>query len=139
MLILDTNVLSELMRPRPNAGVMDRLNAATPGSLHATAISEAELRVGAALLPEGARKRRLIEKIDILIFRELRDRVIPFDGAAARSFADIVAVRRAAGRPIALADAQIAAIAVSRDGTLATRNVKDFDGCGVALADPWAD
>jgi toxin FitB len=102
-----------------------------------TAITEAELFYGAALLPDG-RRRRLLEAVLIqLLAAQFADRILPFDSAAAREFAGIAATRRRAGRAIGEADARIAAIARSRGAILATRNVSDFAGCGVKVIDPW--
>ncbi len=123
MIILDTNVLSETLRPTPSTRV--------------PAITESELLYGIALLPAG-RRRQSLESVAGLIFAEdLAGRVLPFDRAAAREFADIAASRRRAGRPISEADARIAAIARSRGAAVATRNVGDFAGCRLELIDPW--
>ena len=92
---------------------------------------------GVALLPEGARRQSLKSVVDLILAEDLAGRVLPFDSAAAREFADIAASRRRAGRPISEADARIAAIARSRAAALATRNVGDFAGCRLELIDPW--
>jgi predicted nucleic acid-binding protein len=106
-------------------------------ALFTTTIAEAELLYGIALLPE-ARRRQSLEAVVGLIFAEnLAGRVLPFDSAAAREFADIAATRHRAGRPISEADARIAAIARSRGAALATRNIGDFVGCQLELIDPW--
>ena len=138
MILLDTNVLSELMRPAPDPAV-ERWFAAQPdASLFISAITEAELQYGAALLPSGKRRSALTAEIDAMLEEDFNGRILPFDRSAAQAFAVIAADRRQAGRPISQADAQIAAIARSRGAALATRNVSDFDGCGVEVINPWS-
>jgi predicted nucleic acid-binding protein len=107
-------------------------------ALFSTAVTEAELLYGIALLPESRRRRSLEEAIVRILNERLAGRILPFDRAAAREFADITATRRRAGRPIGEADARIAAIARSRGASLATRNIADFTDCGLELIDPWA-
>ncbi len=138
MIILDTNVLSELMKPTPRPGVV-RWAASQPAtSLHTTSITEAEIRHGVLLLPKG-RRRDAIEAAAAAMFDDdLGGRVLPFGRDAARAYAHIALSRRRAGRPIAQLDAQIAAIAQSTGAALATRNVVDFEGCGIDLVDPFA-
>ena len=106
-------------------------------SLFTTAITEAELFYGAALLPDGRRRQSLEAVIIQLLATQFAGRILPFDSAAAREFADIAAARRRAGRPIGEADGRIAAIVRSRGAMLATRNVSDFNGCGIIIVDPW--
>lgn len=137
MILLDTNVLSELMRPAPDPAVERWLAAQPDASLFISAITEAELRYGAALLPSGKRRSALTAEIDGMLEEDFDGRILPFDRLAAQAFAAIAADRRQAGRPISQADAQIAAIARSRGASLATRNVPDFDGCGVEVINPW--
>jgi len=138
MIILDTNVLSETLRPTPSATVLEWMRSEPALALFTTAITEAELLYGIALLPDGRRRRSLQEVVVRIFAEDLADRVLPFDRAAAHEFADIAASRRRAGRPISEADARIAAIARSRGAALATRNVEDFVGCGLELINPWA-
>ena len=138
MILLDTNVLSELMRPAPDLAVEQWLAAQPDASLFISAITEAELRYGAALLPGGKRRSALTAEIDGMLEEDFDGRILPFDRLAAQAFAAIAADRRQAGRPISQADAQIAAIARSRGGALATRNVQDFDGCGIEVINPWS-
>ena len=137
MIILDTNVLSETLRPAPSPRVLEWMRAEPASALFSTAISESELLYGIALLPGGRRRQSLETVIDLIFAQDLAGRVLPFDSAAAREFADIAASRRRAGHPISEADARIAAIARSRGAALATRNVSDFAGCGLELIDPW--
>jgi predicted nucleic acid-binding protein len=138
VILLDTSVVSELTRPAPAAAVFAWAAAQPWGALHITAVTEAELRLGLALLPDGARRAALAAKVEQMIVEGLSGRVLPFDRAAAAHYAAFMAARRRAGRPVAMADAQIAAIARARGAAvLATRNTVDFEGCGVPLLDPW--
>ena len=137
MILLDTNILSELMRPAPEQGVEQWLADQPDASVFISAITEAELRYGVAFLPSGKRRSALAAVIDGMLSEDFAGRILPFDSAAAVAFADIAAERRSAGRPISNADAQIASIAKSRGAALATRNLPDFDGCGIAIVNPW--
>lgn len=138
MILLDTNVLSELMRPAPDPGVERWLAGQPDASVFISAITEAELRYGAALLPGGKRRSALVAEIEGMLEEDFNGRILPFDSLAARAFAAIASDRRHAGKPISQADARIAAIARSRGASLATRNVPDFDGCGIEVINPWA-
>ena len=137
MIVLDTNVISEIFRPRPDARVVAWLEALT-GDVAITAITLAELLAGVRRLPDGARKRTLAGRIESVVtpYRDGRS-VLAFDDAAANRYADILAARESAGSPISTADAQIAAICRVHDATCATRNTKDFEHTGVELVDPW--
>lgn len=137
MILVDTNVISELMRIEPAQIVLDWFGQHDAADLFISAITEAELRTGVAILPDGQRRDRLQLAIDAMIDQDFQTRVLPFDSPAARAYAEIAAQRRAAGRPIAEADCQIAAIARAKGAPVATRNVKDFDGCGIRLINPW--
>lgn len=137
MIVLDTNVVSEALRPTPSAKVLVWMRSEPLTALFTTSITEAELRYGAALSPDGRRRRSLEAAIMQILATQFPGRILPFDSTAAREFADIAAARRRAGRPIAEADARIAAIARSRGASLATRNVTDFAGCGLNVIDPW--
>lgn len=137
MIVLDTNVLSELIRRDPDEGVlqwMDSLDAATVAT---TAITAAELLYGIARLPPGRRSALLSEASRRLIDDDLGGRVEPFDAASAAHYAALVSDRERAGRPIGVADGQIAAICRHLGATLATRNTVDFEGTGIDLIDPW--
>ena len=138
MIILDTNVLSELLRPSPTRQVEAWLSAQDGTQVYFTTIGEAELRHGVAIMPAGKRRAELSKAIEGMLNEDFRDRVLPFDRAAARAYAAIAAERRAAGRPISQFDCQICAIARARDAVIATRNTADFEGCGVVLVDPWS-
>lgn len=136
-ILLDTNVLSELMRARPEPAVRAWIARQRPDSLFVSAVTQAEMLLGAALLPVGKRRAALETALRSMFDQEFADRVLPFDGAAALRYAEIATTRRRAGRPMSQFDAQIAAIAGSRGLRLATRNLKDFEGCGMRLLDPW--
>ena len=137
MIVLDTTVLSEPLRPTPSAKVLDWMRSQPKTALFTTTMTEAELLYGVALLPQGKR-RDLLEAIVGRIFAvHLAGRILPFDSAAARDYADIAAARRHSGRPMSEPDARIAAIARSRGAELATRNVADFAGCELEGINPW--
>ncbi|MEY2514747.1 MAG: toxin FitB [bacterium] len=137
MIVLDTNVLSELMRERPAAQVVEWLDARDTDSLAITAITVAELLYGVARLDDGARKTRLATAVSALVHEDFGGRVLPFDATAAVHYAEVVSGRERQGRPVSTADAQIAAISRSHDAALATRNVRDFEATGVEILDPW--
>ena len=137
-MLLDTNVVSELIRKSPAPAVINWVSDHPLEDLFLSAVSEAELRYGAAILPAGRRRDTLFLKIDAMLRDAFEDRVLPFDSDAARAYGNIAAVRRSAGRPVAPADCQIAAIAASRGMTVATRNVRDFEDMGIEILDPWA-
>lgn len=136
MIVLDTNVLSEVMRPSPAASVAQWMGSKGADELFTTAVTEAEILLGVKILPDGHRKLAL-ENAAKRVFSLIAGRILPFDSLAAQAFAEIVAERRAAGRPIMDFDAQIAAISRSRAMALATRNVSDFYGIGITVIDPW--
>ena len=138
MIVLDTNVLSELMRGSPDSRVLGWLDREDARGLFVTAVSEAEIRTGLGLLPDGRRRREWTVAADRVLVEVFRGRVLPFDAAAARVYSEITSKRRAAGRPISQFDCQIAAIARSRGMGVATRDVEGFAGCGVEVIDPWA-
>lgn len=138
MIVLDTNVLSELLRPVPDPRVEAWMAAREGADLWFTTVGEAELLYGLALLPAGRRRDALADAIEAILETDLRDRILPFDRPAALAYATIAVARRAAGRPMSLPDGQIAAIALTHGATVATRNTRDFAGCGIAVLDPWA-
>jgi predicted nucleic acid-binding protein len=137
MIILDTNVVSELLRPDPARQVERWLSEQDGATVYFTTVSEAELCHGVALLPAGKRRTALAQAIEGMLEEDFRDRILPFDRAAARAYAAIAAEHRAAGRPISQFDCQIAAIARARGAAVATRNTGDYDGCGIPVIDPW--
>ena len=137
MFVLDTNVVSEFMQERPHAAVLHWLDERLARDLHVTAVTQAEVLAGIAILPEGKRRQLLATAAHSAFGGMFRDRVLPFDRLAAHAYAGIAAVRRRAGRPISQADCQIAAIAISRGGTVVTRNVRDFEGIEIAVVNPW--
>lgn len=137
MIVLDTNVLSELMRAAPADAVMRWVRARSATSLYTTSITQAEILYGVRLLPAGKRRNAIESAADAMFREDFAGRVLPFAGDAARSYARIAAERRRVGKPISQADAQIAAIADAAGGKLATRNVADFTHCGIDVVDPW--
>jgi predicted nucleic acid-binding protein len=137
MIILDTNVVSELLRPVPSPAVEAWLAVQDGTTVFFTAIGEAELRLGVAILPAGRRRTRLAEAIDAMLEEDFRDRILPFDTVTAQAYAANAATRRAAGRPISQFDCQIAAIARIRQAVLATRNTADYEDCGIEVINPW--
>jgi len=137
VILLDTNVLSELIRREPDEGVVSWLDSLDTAAVATTAITAAELFYGVARLPQGRRKQQLSEAIHGLIEEDFDGRVEPFDVTAAVHYAGLVSDRDALGRPIGVADAQIAAITRKLGATLATRNIDDFKDTGVDLIDPW--
>ena len=136
-MLLDTNVVSELMRESPEPSVVRWVSGHPVEDLFLSAVSEAELRYGAAILPMGRRRETLFFKIEAMLRDAFEDRVLPFDSDAARTYGHIAAARRSAGRRVASADCQIAAIAAARRMRLVTRNVRDFEHMGVEIVDPW--
>ena len=137
MLILDTNVISEIMRLSPSPRVQDWWSQQNRADLFTSTVTMAEILYGIELLSKGKRRDRLLTEAEAMFAQDFSGRILPFDEEAARAFAEIAAARRAQGRPMAEFDAQIAAIARSRRATLATRNTADFEGCGVRLENPW--
>ena len=135
--LLDTNVLSELLRAAPDPAVVAWVIAQPGESLFVAAVTEAEMRLGVRLLPAGKRRQALEIAVAAMFAEDFAGRIRPFDTAAVSGYVDIVWKRRAAGRPISQFDAQIAAIALCHGHQLATRNGSDFEGCGIALVDPW--
>ena len=137
MIVLDTNVLSELMKAAP-AGTVMRWVAAQPAmSLYTTSITQAEILHGIMLLPSGRRRSALEAAAEAMFKEEFDGRVLPFGSDAARLYARIAAERRHIGRAISHFDAQIAAIARSNGAAVATRDVSDYDHCGITVINPW--
>jgi hypothetical protein len=139
VIVLDTNLVSEMMRPAPSRRVADWLAAQPASRLFVTTISQAEVLFGVALLPPGRRRDALARQAEATFEEDFAGRLLPFGQDAARQYPGIVVQRRRNGRPISTLDAQIASIALSHGATLATRNIRDFEDCGVALFNPWDD
>ena len=139
MVLLDTNVVSELMRDTPSAEVLSWMDERPTRELFVTAVTEAEIRTGIAILPSGARRRGLADAAERTLGVLFAGRILPFDSGAARAYADIAATSRAASRPISQSDCQIAAIARSSGMAVATRNARDFAVTGIEVIDPWSD
>ena len=140
MFILDTNVVSELMRPAPDPAIASWVAERATSSLFLTAVTEAELRFGLAVMPPGKRRDGLAAGLERMLETGFANRILPFDSAAARAYAGIAAARcrrGRLGRPAAQADCQIAAIARSRGMAVATRNVRDFEEMGIDVFNPW--
>jgi len=139
MIVLDTNVLSETLRPVPEPSVLDWLANQPRASLFITTITRGEILYGIRLLSDGKRRRGLWDAAKKIFDEDFADQVLSFDGDAADMYAEIAASRRTAGKPISQFDAMIVAMARSRGAGLATRNVKDFENCGVDVVNPWTD
>jgi predicted nucleic acid-binding protein len=137
MIIIDTNVISELLRPTPEPAVEVWLSAQDGLSIYLTAISEAELRYGVAIMTSRKLRDGLSNVIDHILRDDMAGRILPFDSAAARAYADIADTRRSAGKQISQVDCQIAAIARAHNAPVATRNTPDFEDCGIDLINPW--
>ena len=138
MIILDTNVLSALMRPAPEPAVVAWLDTQPGQSVWITSITLFESRFGLALLPKGRRQQTMVAAFARLVGEDLEGRVLNFDSAAAVEAAALAAERRRAGRPVDIRDTQIAGIALARRATVATRNVRHFQDLKVPVIDPWA-
>jgi len=139
MILLDTNLLSELLRPSPDRKVMSWFDSQPRASLFTTTVTKAEILYGVSLLPEGQRKTALQQAVLEVFATDMAGRMLPFDEDAATAYASIAASRKQAGSPISQFDAMIAAIAACHGAILATRNIKDFQSCGIELINPWQD
>ena len=139
MIVLDTNVISEFMSPTADRAVIAWLRRQPLKVLATTAINLFEIRYGLALLPEGRKRQALTENFEVFLERGFRQRILPFDERAAGHCVDIMWERRRQGRAMdrILPDALVASIARSHDASIATRDIGDFDGCGVDLINPW--
>ncbi len=138
MIILDTNVLSALMRTAPEDPVVAWLDRQPAKSVWITSVTLFEARLGLALLPTGRRRQTLETAFARLLKEDLENRVLDFDSAAANEAASLAAERQQAGRPVDMRDTQIAGIALARRATLATRNVRHFGDLKIPIVDPWA-
>ena len=137
MIVLDTNVLSELMRQQPAAAVLTWANQLSAQDVAITAMNEAEILQGIVRLPDSQRRQQLQQGWETLLSTVFQQQVLPFNSAAAQWFAALVSHREGMGRPISTADAVIAATALAHEGHLATRNTADFDAIGLQLINPW--
>lgn len=138
MILLDTNVVSALMRRDPEAAVVSWLDNQPAESIWTTSITVFEVRTGLELLEPGRRRQQLEKTFEELLADELEGRVQSFDKAAAIAAGTIAAQRQSAGRSLGIRDVQIAGIATARRASLATRNTRHFDGLGIDLLDPWS-
>jgi hypothetical protein len=139
MIVLDTNVISEVLRPVPEPSVLDWLANQPRSSLFTTTATRGEILYGIRLLSDGKRRRGLWDAAKKIFDDDFADQVLSFDSDAADMYAEIAASRRSAGKPISQFDAMIVAMARSRGASLATRNVKDFEDCGVDVINPWTE
>lgn len=137
MILLDTNVLSALMRTEPDAVVVGWLDTQPSESIWTTSVTLFEVRTGLELLPSSRRRRHLEDAFERVLNEDLNGRVLSFDWAAANAAGSLVARRQRAGKSLELRDAQIAGIALARKATVATGNVRHFRDLGVRLVDPW--
>jgi toxin FitB len=137
MIVLDTNVISELFKPVPDAGMLVWMSRQPEMTLFTTTITRGELLYGVRRMPDGQRKDALMLGLSRLFDLRLLGRVLDYDGEAADAYADIAVMRRSEGRPISQSDAMIAGVVRSRGADLATRNVSDFAGCGITVINPW--
>lgn len=137
MILLDTNVVSETLRPLRSRNVSDWFASTRREELFVSSVTKAELLLGLAIMPAGRRKMELATVIWRFLAQELRTEVLEFGSREAEHYAEIASERRTAGRPIGQSDAQIAAIARARGLSIATRNVRDFEGCGIVVVNPW--
>jgi predicted nucleic acid-binding protein len=138
VIVLDTNVLSALMRRDPDALAVAWLDGQPGESIWTTAVTVFEIRFGLELLPPGRRRRQLEAAFSRALAEDFEGRVLPFDEDAAREAAARAAERRSAGKPVDFRDVEIAGIVAARRATLATRNVRHFQGLGIGVVDPWA-
>lgn len=137
MIVLDTNVVSELMKFSRSAAVVDWVSLQQPSDLFITTITVAEILYGIEVLPRGKRRDQFLLQAEGAFHNDFGGRILSFEEPAAREYSKIASERRRRGRPIPFADAQIAAIARVQGAALATRNTDDFEGCGVRLINPW--
>ncbi|MFN0190658.1 MAG: type II toxin-antitoxin system VapC family toxin [Aestuariivirga sp.] len=139
MIVVDTNVISEPLKPVPNSRVLHWLVSQSEQSLFFSSISLAEILFGMAIMRDGKRKNSMVSGFEDLARKQFGDRILHFDAAAARCFAELAAKMRAAGQGIALFDCQIAAIALAHDFAVATRDERPFRAAGLRVINPWAE
>jgi predicted nucleic acid-binding protein len=137
MIIVDTHVVSEAMRPQPSPAVLDWLNAQDSNLLFITTITLAEIGYGLRVLPDGLRRRQLQTRFEQFTAQAFEERVLDFTAAAAHAYAEIMGYRKETGHAMSLPDGQIAGIAFAHGFAVATRNIKDFEDCGIELISPF--
>lgn len=137
MIILDTNVVSELMRQQPDPNVINWIQSYNADRFTLTAITVAEIMRGLTRLPEGKRRRELANSFDQFINKAFSQKILPFDTRAAMIFGDLAANREKSGKSIDTVDMMIAAIAKTHSAAIATRNTRDFEACQITLMNPW--
>lgn len=137
MIVVDTNVISEVMRPQPSPVVLDWLNTQDSNLLFITTVTLAEIGYGLRVLPDGLRRRQLQTRFEQFIAQAFEERVLDFTAPAAHAYAEIMGHRKEAGRAMSLLDGQIASIARAHGFAVATRNIKDFEDCGIELINPF--
>lgn len=138
MIVLDTNVLSDTMRPLPNPALIAWLNRQDIQTLYITAVSLAELRFGIARLDDARKKTDLTERLDLMLDQVFERRILPFTAAAAQVFADRMAAARRNGSAVGFQDGMIAACVAASGFSIATRDTSPFDAMGIAVTNPWA-
>jgi predicted nucleic acid-binding protein len=138
VIVLDTNVISELMRPKPHAGVLAWVAAQPRARLCTTCVNQAEILYGIAALPAGRRRTALATAAEAMFAEDFSGRILPFNAAAAARYPEIVLTRRRGGSPIEGFDGLIAATALAAGARIATRDISGFSGCGLTLVDPWS-
>ena len=137
MILLDTNVISEVIRVAPSKAVLGWLNDQDSSSLYVSAVTIGEIEYGLRILPIGKRRLELKERFERFVSYAFAQRVLAYDEAAARTYGDVMGIRKELGRPMSVPDGQIAAVARSNGLTVATRNVRDFADCGVDVVNPF--
>ncbi len=137
MILVDTNIISELMKPRPSQTVVEWFDNTDPVTVFVSTVTIGEIIYGLNLLPQGKRRQQLTKAFQAVIAEAFSQRIVSFDEAAALIYGELMAQRQKMGRPMAIGDGQIAAIASARGYILATRNVRDFEDCGLTLVNPF--
>lgn len=137
MILLDTNVLSEIMKPEPSPKVLQWLKVQNARNLYLSSVSIAEIGFGLRILPEGRRRLDLQSRFETFLARGFDQRILDFNESSARLYAEIMGFRKEIGRPMSLPDGQIASISRCHNFSLATRNTDDFESCGITLINPF--
>jgi len=137
VILLDTNVISEIMKPAPDDRVVAWLNNLDSGVLYVSSVTIGEIEYGLRIMPDGKKRDRLRDRFAGFMAQAFATRILSYDETVARAYGDIMGLRRETGRPMTAPDGQIAAIARTGGYTLATRNIKDFHGCGIELINPF--